>query len=488
MKNLLFLLLLVVSVRGEDFFTIEKIAWHKKAPQKGPVVYQEDQLPNRNRKLTEKEKTFAPCLEVQIKVKEQTKASTISFKAYFYDQDNNLLQTVSNLALADRGKSKVFACPIFLPKDTVEPVYFVVPEKLLDQQWKAVVVFGDNAGAAAKIYPSSENLSSIDYPEKVLVETAKEIERKPALDPLIEQVMKTGNPKQPQITLFLRPPPGMKDASEAKGVLAYCVLAQNVEELKRKLQGLDSGAELSGLLRFAQQQNLLMLCWGSTRLWNPGKNWDEQSKEVTKAMDESFDDVARAWSKGVDELSKKYGFPNRNFLLAGHCGAAQYVCRLALRKPEYFHAIYIHIPGSFDQPTPEANRILWCLTTGEVYGGYERSRHFYKECRKLGYPMVYKAFIGLGHSGSPDAEKLGQCFFKYALTVQEKRDAYEQELKESGIKTLEKPVPWLDSFREPPFVGDYLNQEVVPWEKREMVPAGFQVSLPTKEIADTWNK
>ncbi len=317
------------------------------------------------------------------------------------------------------------------------------------------------------------------------------VERKATMDPVIAQVVKTHNPRQPQITLFLRPPQGVTDGSQVKGVLAMCMLANSVEEIRRQLQGIEPGKEVEGILGFAEKHKLAILAWGSCGLWSPNASYDEQTRQVNREMDKSFDEVAKAWELGVKQLSQKYGIPQRNFMLWGICGSAQWAHRLALRKPDYFLAVHVHIPGSFDQPTVEANKVMWLLTTGELYAGYERAKRFYADCRKLGYPMVFKAIVGLGHSESSVADELGLAFFEYALSMSAQREAFDKSLTDLSRHLLAsekgQSQPWPESFRTPAFVGDIVNQEVFPFEQQEMVPAGFRVPLPTKEIADLWN-
>ncbi len=255
---------------------------------------------------------------------------------------------------------------------------------------------------------------------------------------------------------------------------------------------MDANTDTGGLVKFAQTHTLVILCWGSRTLWSPGTNWEDLPKDVQKRTDATFDDVSKAWAGGVDDLSRKYGIPDRGFLLSGGSGAAQYAARLALRKPEYFLAVRIHIPSSFDKPTPEANRILWCLTTGELESGYERSLRFYDQCRALGYPMIYKAIPGLGHSGHPQSHSIGERFFEYALAMREEKEAFEADLADnfsSSRKEWEENPnrPWPEAFQHPPYIGDAVNQEMYPAEQIDMVPKGFRVALPTKELAEAWN-
>ncbi len=497
MKTYRLILMLVVLGMGHahaaNFFTIQRIEYHQRAPRKGPAIFNTVEKEGLDKKII-REQVFVPCVEVDILVQEQTKAADVFAKAYFYDKSGNLIEKVAKPVQVRRGKDGQYALPIFLPKAKTTSIFFPVPEAALQETgWQVLVVFGDQQGAHAHAYPLNEP-SKLDYPEKPLVEEkpSLQVARKAAMDPVVEHVVRTGNKKQPQITLFMRPPLGMTDAKEAKGVLAMCLLANSVGDVKLWLQGVGAKPDVNGLMEFAEKNKLIILCWGSKSLWNPGKNWDEQSQAVNREMDETFDDVAAAWAQGVKELTVKYGIPDKKFLLWGLSGSAQYACRLALRKPEYFLAVHVHVPSSFDKPTPEANRVLWCLTTGELESGYERSQRFYAQCRELGYPMVYKAFVGLGHAVDARADSLGLKFFEYAINLREEREAFDKQLKERSsplqAQKEEGPLqPWPESFRTPAFVGDMVNQEVFALAEQDMVPTAFRVALPTKKVAERWS-
>jgi hypothetical protein len=498
MRSLYFCLLSVyllgTTLQAADFFSIEKIDFLKKPPRKGLALYREVPVLDKNGAPTKEiEKVFQPTLCVEVQTAEQSRSNSLFARAYFYDKDNKLLETVKGPSPA----GDKMAMPLFFKKQERVELLFMVPEKVLkleEKSWSVVVVFGDKKGAAAKNWPGSGFTGQFDFPEKALVENKEDVERKAAIDPVVEQVVKTGNPRYEQITLLMRPPNGITQGSDVKGVMAMSILANNPGEIREFLQGRNAGWKMGYALDFADRNKLAIIAWGSRRLWDPTKNWDEQSRERNKEMDETFDDVAKAWSRGVEIFVRKYGIPDRDYLLWGMSGSAQFSCRLALRKPEYFLAIHAHIPSSFDQPTPEAARVLWCLTTGELEAGYARSLRFYQQCRGMGYPIVYKAIMGLGHSGSAVADNLGLRFYEYALSLRDQRDAYEASRRDVFGQPLPAkpedgpPQPWPESFRYPLFVGDAVNQEMFPLEKIDMVPAGFRVPLPNKELAEAWNK
>ena len=102
--------------------------------------------------------------------------------------------------------------------------------------------------------------------------------------------------------------------------------------------------------------------------------------------------------------------------------------------------------------------------------------------RGLGYPIVFKAVVGLGHSDSPVADQLGVRFFYYALAQKARRDAANQlDITQS------QPVD-LSGFDAPPYFGDLMNQSMFAARDRVLIPYDFLVPLPNKEIAEAWNR
>ncbi len=475
-----------IDLMADDFFSVRGVKYLAKPGKENAGVWVEVTDP----KTKKKQRTFQPCLEVQVQVRETFKAADTFARVHLYDQNRNLLTTIPEPSKATRGKGKDFASPVFYNAGERMTLYFALPDKFLSQRWSAVVVFGDKHGATVGTLPSSLSLFGLDFPERMIVEgkVKRTGERKAALDPVTAHVIKTGNPKQPQITLFVRPPIGMTDGSQAKGVLAMCLLAGSPDEIKRKLQRMEPGEEVGGLIGFAEKHQLAILAWGSRTLWNPKMSHDELNRQINRELDETFDDVAKAWEKGVKELSQKYGLPEGNFLLWGQSGSAQYACRLALRKPQYFLAVHAHIPSSFDKPTAEANQVLWLLSTGEKEGGYPAAKRFFMECRSLGYPIIFKGVPGLGHSGSALTSRLGLQFFEYALSIQDEKAAFlKQELSPLN-RRKSSDEPWPEDFRTPAFVGDIQNQDFFPGEDEDVIPAVFRVALPTEAIANSWKK
>ena len=472
----------ILSVKGDDFFIINHIDVHREA-----------------------KRSF---LDVAVKVKARIDRESLIRTAYFYDSNKKMIATVYGNAIYQSYNAKdswrywKYYWPAILPPNKKLFLYFEIPKEVLAKpDWAAVVVFGDSKGVDAQLCEQNTNdvLSQYDYAEKSKLEdkSGLSIDRHLTMDPLVLRTIKTEDPSHPQITLYLRAPLGMTDVTQAKGVLCFCVLAGELSSIARMLRGQDVHEDPwggGGILKFADDHKLIIICWGSQHLWKGNANWDDLKPDDGRRLDAAFDHMADAWEKGVQGFINDYNIPKNGYLLYGISGSAQFACRLALRKPDYFLAVGMHIPSSFDKPTPEASKVLWCLTTGELEAGHSRSLRFYEQCRKLGYPMIYKAIVGMGHETSSVANDIDARFFEYALTVRDKREVYDQNSANPIIQfqaaqsNNQQGQPWLEAFRKPLFVGDILNQETYPGEQVGMVPTNLRTALPTQDIADAWNE
>jgi hypothetical protein len=104
---------------------------------------------------------------------------------------------------------------------------------------------------------------------------------------------------------------------------------------------------------------------------------------------------------------------------------------------------------------------------------------------------MFKAIMDLGHADSPIEHELGFKFFEYALSLKAERDTWLQKAEDPFRKELNQsppPAQWLEAFRAPPYYGDFLNQDCFPADQSDMIPAALRVPLPTKELADLWNR
>ena len=440
MKNKFFIFVLffyISFVHSYGVFNIESIAYYKESTPSG-VTIQKKKTNTDGISFYE----LQPFLAVKVSSALQVRYDTTISKVYFYNKEKKLIVEKSP-SIASRLQKGSYDVPAFFEKDKPEMLFFEIPETVRSiKDWVAVVIFGNNDEVVATTYPNVD-ITKYDFTEKNIIRQRNNNRMTEDSNPLIEHRVSSSTQEQPRISLFLLLPENKK----AKGLLAVCLLANSLESIKKNLLNPSKGGEMYEIKEFARKHNLAILSWGAKSMWNRNKNWTEQTASEYKNYDKKFDSVSAAWIRGVNSLCEKNNIPLNNFLLWGSSGAAQYAMRLALRHPDKFLAVAVHIPSSFDKPTPEGNKILWCLTTGELESGYGRSLSFYSECcgPEYNYLMLYKAIIGLGHKSSSISTKIRIAFFEYALKM---------------LQHHEKNT-WGNIFRETYYYGDVINQRII---------------------------
>ena len=410
-----------------------------------------------------------PFIEAKVSVNSRILFTNIIAKAYYYDSANQLVEISYNPSRASRPEFGTFDIPTYFEKNKVESIFFEIPDSVQrTKDWTFLIVFGDSYEIATAS-SSALDVSKLNFTEKNILVNKRNTTtiRKDAKKELIELTIKNSTEAQSKISLILRLP----KSKTIQGLCAVCLLADSVEDIKKDLLFPPSYGELNDVLEFADRYEMAVVCWGSKSLWNRTKNWTEQGKEEYKNYDKTFDTIASSWYLGVNKLCKAYAIPSDNILLWGTSGAAQYAMRLALRCPTKFLAACIHIPSSFDMPTKQGNNILWCLTTGELEPGYNRSLEFYKESTsKYDYSIIYKAFIGLGHLPSPISNKMRLAVWEYALTQQKVRDK----------------LRWKEIMNSSPYYGDIINQRIIRGEELDKFRDILLTPLPTKDLKTIW--
>ena len=294
------------------------------------------------------------------------------------------------------------------------------------------------------------------------------IQTKPAR--LFERVVQTGEESQPEITLLLRLPEGhTPETPTAKGVLAFCTWEKEESSLRRRLLN-----DTDSLVLYAKRNNLAILTWNTATLWKTGKSFNQISRAQLRAQDQTFDTVARAWERGVKQLCKEQGLPQSGFLLYGISRGAHWSGRLALRAPEKFLAVHIHVANSYDKALGSSVGPLWLVSSGDLDVGRNNALAFYRLCQTKGLPIIFKVANGLGHASSPEIERLRNAFFDYALEVRQRA------VKESPSAVM------LDDLRRANLTGDLLTQEVYRGTEAKVVPVPQRVPLPDEKLAKAW--
>ena len=289
---------------------------------------------------------------------------------------------------------------------------------------------------------------------------------------LIERVVETGVADQPELQLILRLPPGhTPEAPTAKGVLAFCTWQGEADSLRSRLAN-----DSDGLVRYARKHGLALLTWNTATLWKTGKSYNQIGRREQQGLRDDFDKVARAWKSGVGKLCREQGLPQDGFLLYGISRGAHWSGRLALRAPEMFLAVHIHVANSYDKPSPSGALPLWLVSSGDLDVGRNNALAFYRECRAKGFPMILKVVNGLGHSDHPEVSALRTAFFDYALG-----------LKDEAASAQATPGQlMLAGLASGQLTGDVLSQEVYRGAEAAKIPENQRVALPEEGLARVW--
>jgi len=277
----------------------------------------------------------------------------------------------------------------------------------------------------------------------------------PKREGVIKSIVKTNHKDLDQLAVFLRLPP----RNPIPGVLCLNMLADSPAEVNERLSSGKTGAG-DRLLEFAAARGLAVVAWDAKRI------------------DVNFDVVAKAWDSAINRFVMKYKLPSSGYLMHGAFEAARYAQRLAVRRPERFLAVHMHLPCGFDDPTERGASPLWCITTGESDFEYADSRKFFRAARDLRYPIIYKAYPGAGNEYNDRASDLGLACFDYAL--KERMHAF---LVNEG-KSSE--LDWRDIFSSAPYVADIFNQAFYSKFEYSVIPLEFRMLVPSKPICEAW--
>ncbi len=267
-----------------------------------------------------------------------------------------------------------------------------------------------------------------------------------------------------------------KGVSSVRGILVICTWDTDEFQLK----GIFSRTGyFSYLVNFADQNNVALVSWSSFGGYQNGTSTDEMSKAEMKKQDAVFNDRLSEWEKGYKRFLKKYNLPAEPAMMYGVSAGANIAHRVAMRKPQYFSGVCIHINSSYDIPTPNGKKLLWLVSTGELEYGYAAAQRFYQKMIDMQYCTIFKAFENKGHDITRESLELAAEFFKYLITFMP---------DPSDPEWAPPPVDKFYMMQYPQYVGDYLNQVAYPYEKaKENIPTPrFMVALPTTALAKTW--
>lgn len=262
-----------------------------------------------------------------------------------------------------------------------------------------------------------------------------------------------------------------------RGIIAFC--AHDTKE--KMIEEITKKAGYQYLIELADRYNLAVVTWSYIGGYDNEKSYYELERNDFLRISRRMDIIANEWEKGYRRTLSLFNLPKKDAMIYGVSAGAQVVHRIVMRKPQYFSGVFIHVNSSYDMPTKEASKVLWCISTGEFEYGYIAAEHFYKKLLDLDYCVLFKAFENIGHEITDDVKNFCSSFFEYLITF----------IPDTTNPNWKKPP--IDKFylvRYPTYIGDYQNQVAYPSElaKSKIPNRKYMVSLPTKQIAEAWGE
>lgn len=288
-----------------------------------------------------------------------------------------------------------------------------------------------------------------------------------AREDIIQETYQTRLKGKQDLNLFLRFPKGHVPGNAVSGVAAIC--KYNDGDITSDM--VSYSGPTGHLVRLADEHGMAVVGFGKQSAgWNRLVSSDELSRRDAAQQDQDMDALAREWSRIITLFTRKHNLPDKDWLLYGTCGGAQYAHRVALRQPQHFKAVHIHYGGSYDVPTSGGRDVIWLITSWTDEPAYVNAQRFFRLCNAEGYRMILK-----GHphgSGGIDSD--------IVMGAQKQRNALAKAFFEFAI---EHPHP---ARTEPTYLADYVNDAVFHADRAGWIPKEQTGWLPNREVAEAW--
>ncbi len=168
--------------------------------------------------------------------------------------------------------------------------------------------------------------------------------------------------------------------------------------------------------------------------------------------------------KALQEVRKRTGAETDKALLFGFSAGAHFVHRFALWRPQRVKAFVAYSAGWWSEPTARLRNVPALILCGEADQRYAATWEFFKKGQRLKCPWVWRSYTGTGHELTPAVRDMAEIFLAH----------YTGREEQAGM-----PVSRY---------GDVQTYRSVGPAERESIPEEFRIELPSKAVADVWEK
>ena len=223
--------------------------------------------------------------------------------------------------------------------------------------------------------------------------------------------------------------------------------------------------------KFAEKNHLILLAptfQAEGRENNEGKGYYYPEQGSGEVME-----------KALKELEKRTGVETDRVLFFGFSAGAHYVHRFALWRPQRVKAFVAYSAAWWSEPAASLRKVPALIMCGEADERYGATWDFFKKGQRMGCPWVWRSYQGTGHVLTPAVREMAEVFLAHYAG----REGGREEQAGSGVAS------WLGPDKMPVSrYGDIQTYRSVGWAERETIPEEFRIELPSKALADVWEK
>lgn len=214
-------------------------------------------------------------------------------------------------------------------------------------------------------------------------------------------------------------------------------------------------AETGPWARFADEMHLVLV----------GPSFKTTLEEVHSRRGYYYPELGsgEATLAALEKIRAATGVREERLLIFGFSAGAHFAHRFALWKPEKVKAFVAYSAGWWDPPTAGLARTPGLILCGEEDPRHDASYRFFYEGHRLGLPLLWRGYAGVGHEIKPQIVRMAQAFLAF-------------HARDPGAGER--------------FIGNIQSYRFYPADSAEArrVPEESRVDLPSREVAEAWRK
>jgi poly(3-hydroxybutyrate) depolymerase len=167
--------------------------------------------------------------------------------------------------------------------------------------------------------------------------------------------------------------------------------------------------------------------------------------------------------KALGELKRRTGADTDKVLFFGFSAGAHYAHRFALWKPQRVKAFVAYSAAWWSEPTARLKDVPALLMCGEADARHGATYEFYMKGHRLGCPWIWRSYRNTGHVLTPAVRDMAEVFLAHYAQA---KPAHQQEPRYGDIQSFKSVKP----------------------AERESIPEEFRIALPSRAVAEIWEK